>query len=151
MVIIFLSLIHLLFNPNDTAFKNDVLMQVNQIRAKGCNCGGKWMKPAGALKWDSRLEKSAVGHASDMNRLDFFDHIGKDGRDFSDRIKDAGFNWSYAGENIAWGQKTINEVVKSWKDSPGHCRQMMHPKYTKMGVAKVGTYWVQDFGRLMNE
>nr|MBP7184968.1 CAP domain-containing protein [Saprospiraceae bacterium] len=121
---------------NDVDFKNEILTQVNLLRSKGCKCGGSKMKPAQPLVWDDKLEQSAREHATDMDKNDFFEHDGSDGRDFSQRIFDKGFNWSYVGENIAWGQKSISEVVESWRTSPTHCLQMMHPKYTRMGVAK---------------
>ncbi len=50
------------------------------------------------------------------------------------------------GENIAMGQQTINEVSAGWFKSPGHCKNLMNPAYTEIGIAEKHYYWVEDFG-----
>jgi uncharacterized protein YkwD len=62
------------------------------------------------------------------------------------------------GENIAYGAKSAEEVVQSWLDSPGHCENIMDPRFAEMGIAygagqasRRSLYWVQllaDHGRL---
>ena len=54
------------------------------------------------------------------------------------------------GENIAYGPKSVEEVVQGWLDSPGHCENIMDPRFVEMGlgyavghVSKRGLYWVQ--------
>jgi uncharacterized protein YkwD len=54
------------------------------------------------------------------------------------------------GENIAYGPKSAEEVVQGWLDSPGHCGNIMDPRFAEMGIAyaagrasKRGLYWVQ--------
>jgi len=39
------------------------------------------------------------------------------------------------GENIAYGPKTADEVVQGWLDSPGHCANIMDPRFAEMGIA----------------
>lgn len=129
------------------AFRDEMLADVNQLRANGCNCGGKWMPKVAPLKWNSKLENSAQGHANDMNTNDFLSHDGSNGSEFSDRITNAGYHWSAAGENIAWGYSSISDAVQGWIESPDHCKAMMSSHYTEMGAARAGEYWVQDFGR----
>lgn len=101
-----------------------------------------------ALKTDSRLTKSAQGHASDMAKKGYFSHTGKDGRDFADRAEDAGYS-SPGGENIAQGQETSAEVLKDWMNSSGHRKNILNCSFTTIGVgyAADGDYWVQVFGR----
>jgi uncharacterized protein YkwD len=36
-------------------------------------------------------------------------------------------------------------VIDGWLKSPGHCKNLMDKSYKEMGVAKVGTYWTQEF------
>lgn len=55
-----------------------------------------------------------------------------------------------AGENIAMGQRSVDSVMSTWMNSPGHKRNIMNPSYTKLGVGVVGLgsgrpYWVQNF------
>jgi uncharacterized protein YkwD len=50
-------------------------------------------------------------------------------------------------ENIARGQDTADEVVADWLASPGHRRNILDCSYATIGVAHVGEYWSQNFGR----
>ncbi len=126
-----------------------VLDSVNALRARGCHCpDDKWYPPAPSLQWNDLLARSARRHALDMQKHNFFKHTGSDGSDFTDRIKAAGYNWQVAAENLAMGHNDIAEVVKSWETSQGHCQNLMHPELQEMGLARVGRFWVQDFGSL---
>jgi uncharacterized protein YkwD len=123
-----------------TAVENEVVRLTNIERAKnGC----------GALKHDARLRAAAFGHSSDMSANNYFDHNSRDGRDFADRIRAAGFSFTAAAENIAQGYPTAAAVVKGWMNSPGHQRNILNCAYTHIGVgyAANGSYWTQDFAR----
>ena len=124
-----------------------VLDEVNALRAKGCKCpGGKRFKATHALSWDDQLEKAAQNHADDMQRKDYFSHDSKDGTRYTERVRRAGYDWSYVGENIAMGFPTAKAVVEAWRKSKDHCPNLMSPNFKDMGVGKAGPYWVQDFG-----
>ena len=124
-----------------------LLKLVNQLRKKGCRCGRKRMKSAPTLKMNSLLNQAAQTHAKDMNSKKFFEHRGSNGSSISDRISKTGYDWQAVGENIFWGQVDIQAVFQGWKDSPSHCKNMMNKNFREMGFAKVGDYWVQDFGK----
>jgi uncharacterized protein YkwD len=131
-------------------WRDDMLKEVNALRQKGCKCpDGKNYPPAPLLKRNSKLDKSANAHAADMKRRDFFSHTGSDGSSFSDRFTRAGYEWSNAAENIAYNYTSVSAVVKGWRESAGHCHNMMNPKYKEIGSGKVGAYWVQDLGTQM--
>ena len=137
--------------PGSSSFKKEFLEYINRVRQKGCNCGITYMPPAQPLIWNQQLESAAVGHAADMARQNYFSHTSKDGRTSENRIADAGYTYkgykSYAiGENIAQGQHSIDEVIKGWFKSEGHCKNLMNPAFREVGVALNNTYWVQDFG-----
>jgi uncharacterized protein YkwD len=132
-------------------FRTEFLRQINQVRAQGCNCGTTYMPPAPPLTWNMYLERSAAGHATDMARQRYFSHTSKDGRSMEDRISLAGYVFNgyksfTIGENIAWGQESIDEVMNGWINSPGHCKNLMNPEFKEVGVAENNEYWVQDFG-----
>ncbi|HEY1023735.1 MAG TPA: CAP domain-containing protein, partial [Sphingobacteriaceae bacterium] len=75
----------------------------------------------------------------------------RNGKTVKDRIEAAGYklaglqSYSY-GENIAAGQRSIDQVMSSWIKSPGHCKNLMNPNFTEIGVAQANYYWVQNFG-----
>jgi uncharacterized protein YkwD len=137
--------------PTGASFRNEFLTRVNAVRAKGCNCGGKYMPPAPALKWNDELEKAANAHARDMKRQGYFSHTSRNGNTVKDRIVKAGYSldgymgYSY-GENIAAGQRSIGEVMASWIKSPGHCKNLMNPNFREIGVGENDFFWVQNFG-----
>ncbi len=137
--------------PAGSSFRKEFLTRVNAVRAKGCKCGGKYMPPAPALTWNDQLEKAALAHARDMKRQGYFSHTSRNGNTVRDRIEKAGYQlkgyqgYSY-GENIAAGQRSIDEVMTSWIKSPGHCKNLMNPNFKEIGVAEHENFWVQNFG-----
>ncbi len=60
-------------------------------------------------------------------------------------MKQYGVRYSYAGENIAKGQRTPQEVMKSWMNSSGHRKNIMSANFTKIGVGYYNGEWVQEF------
>ena len=131
------------------AFSNEMLRLVNLVRGKGCKCGNKYMPPAPPLRWNSLLSRAAYTHATDMYKNNFIDHTGHDGSSISDRVSRTGYRWQAVGENIAWNVPTVRRAVIGWRNSPGHCVNMMSKSFREMGAAKKGAYMVQVFGRKM--
>ncbi len=132
-------------------FQNDFLNRINKVRTSGCRCGNTYMAPVEPLSWNYLLESSASSHARDMSQRKYFAHTSLSGKTIKNRIEDAGYTFSgmrtYAfGENIAMGQRSIEEVMKSWIKSEGHCKNMMNKNFREIGVAESNLYWVQDFG-----
>ncbi len=124
----------------------DMLTAVNNLRARGCKCGGKTMQPVAALRWNEKLAAAAQIHAEDMNRGNFMSHRGSDGSTFVQRIEKQGYVWRELGENVSKGGSTLQVTMQSWLNSVGHCEQMMSPTILEMGAARSGKSWVQDFG-----
>ena len=88
-----------------------------------------------------------------MARRDYFDHHSPEGTGPMQRAIAAGYQGGFVGENIAAGQRSPAEVVQAWIDSPGHCVNLMDPRFRFLGVGylfdqndKFGDYWVQNFG-----
>ncbi|WP_194727320.1 CAP domain-containing protein [Noviherbaspirillum malthae] len=126
---------------------------INEMRAGSRYCGSTLYQPAKALAWNSKLFAAAAGHSTDMATKNYFSHTGLDGRSPSQRVTAAGYNWRTTGENIAAGQKTIADVMKSWNDSPGHCANIMNPNFTEVAVSCVASsnstykqYWTMSLG-----
>jgi len=133
---------------NNSGLNEALLLQlVNQRRQQGCDCGTVYYPPVGTLSWNNQLETAANAHASDMNQHNYFSHTGRDGSSPGERITRAGYNWLAYGENIAKGYSNEQAVVTAWINSEGHCKNIMNANFGEMGAAKVGEYWVQEFGR----
>ena len=79
-----------------------------------------------------------------------FSHTRPNGTSFVTALKEAGVNYRGAGENIAWGQKTPEQVMEAWMNSSGHRANILNEKYTSIGVgyyqnASGVNYWSQLF------
>jgi uncharacterized protein YkwD len=125
---------------------------VNAARSHGRRCGSERFAAAPPLAMSRDLNDAAAGHARDMVRRKFFDHRGSDGSQPRDRVQRAGYRSRLTGENIALGPESAEEVVAGWLKSPGHCENIMEPRFQDIGVGlAVGRkrgqiYWVQTFG-----
>jgi uncharacterized protein YkwD len=130
---------------------NVMLQEVNKVRGQSCKCGNERQSAAPPLVWDDKLERAAQRHANDMARKKFFSHTGSDKSTVSSRVDKEKFVWMLVGENLADGYKSEADVVAGWMTSPGHCKNIMNPEFTHMGVAvsKDGRYWVQVFATPM--
>ena len=127
----------------------EVVRFTNETRAVARDCGGDWMPAAGPLSVNEKLAVAAQRHAEDMDERQYFEHDNPDGDTPTDRMRAAGYTGRRTGENIAKGQRDARAVVDAWIDSPGHCRNMMAPGYTEIGIGYhngSSKYWVQNFG-----
>ena len=120
---------------------------VNEIRSAGCQCGDTYMEPTDQLEWDNELERAAKAHSIDMNVEGYFSHTSLNGDTFADRISGTNYTGDPRGENIAVGYPDEESVFQAWKNSPGHCRNMMNPGHTDLAVGRSGSYWTMVFGR----
>lgn len=137
---------------SDARIRSRVVVLVNEARSQARRCGSERFAAAPPLRISSELTDAAEAHASDMARRKFFEHRGSDGSEPKDRVKRAGYRSKLTGENIALGPQSAEEVVAGWLESPGHCANIMEPRFQDIGIGlatgrKRGqTYWVQEFG-----
>jgi uncharacterized protein YkwD len=129
-----------------------VLQLVNEVRANGTRCGDRTFGPAPPLQESSTLDRVAYEHAADMARHDYFEHVDLSGHTPADRVRALGYREQLVGENIAYGPTSAEEVVAGWLHSPGHCENIMEPRFIEMGLAQAsgqgsrrGLYWDQVF------
>ena len=68
-----------------------------------------------------------------------------------DRVTYVGYNFTTAGENIAFNYPTTDAVMTGWMNSPGHRANILGADYTEIGVgisydAAGMPYYCQVFG-----
>lgn len=122
-----------------SAYAQQVIELVNAERAR------EGLSP---LVYDAVIEKAALVRAKEIQTS--FSHTRPNGTSFTTAMQEAGAAYRTAGENIAWGQKSPQEVVKAWMNSPSHRANIMKAGYGRIGVGYLtnaqGTpYWVQLF------
>lgn len=131
-----------------------MLASVNETRVVSRNCANDVMPAVRKLQWDCDLQLAAIGHAVDMSDNDFFAHTGSDGSTPGIRATRAGYTWLSVGENIAAGQRSVEEVMTGWLESTDHCKNIMSPHHVEFGFGysvndetRYRRYWVQMFAR----
>jgi len=100
-----------------------------------------------ALQEDWELSRVAKYKSQDMQDKNYFDHTSPTyGTPFT-MMKNFGITYKSAGENIAKGQRSAQEVVTAWMNSEGHRANILKKSYTHIGVGYVqeGNYWTQMF------
>ncbi len=126
-------------NSSISNYANQVLQLVNQERAKE---GLKALTTASAL--------TSASNKRAQETMQSFSHTRPNGSSFFTALTEFGVQYSAAGENIAYGQRTPQEVVTAWMNSPGHRANIMNGSFGKLGVGVYqgsnGTiYWAQLF------
>jgi uncharacterized protein YkwD len=94
----------------------------------------KGLKP---LTLSPELTEAAKAHSRDLAKWDRISHYGSDGSNPWDRVKRTGYKARLAAENVGTGQIDINEVMRGWKDSPGHNKNLLMADASHMGIALV--------------
>lgn len=139
------------WDPTWSALESEVVRIANLRRAEGATCGSRAFGPAPALEVSEELRCAARNHSKDMVARGYFAHESPEGDNAGDRLERAGFDWSLAGENIAQGHETAEAVMQGWMGSPGHCENVLEPRFELIGVgyhagASRRHVWTQTFG-----
>ncbi|HET7627196.1 MAG TPA: CAP domain-containing protein [Bacillales bacterium] len=125
-------------NDQLNKYEQQVIVLTNQERTK------RGLKP---LKTDVDLSKMARDKSRDMAVHHYFAHNSPTYGSPFDMMKAYGISYNYAGENIAKGQRSPEEVVNAWMNSKGHRENILNPHYTHIGVGYIseGNIWSQEF------
>jgi uncharacterized YkwD family protein len=100
-----------------------------------------------ALKADTQLNSVAQKKSLDMQQKNYFSHTSPTYGSPFDMMRDFGVTYKSAGENIAQGQRTPQEVVTAWMNSEGHRKNILSSNFTHIGVGfeATGKHWTQMF------
>jgi uncharacterized protein YkwD len=105
---------------------------------------------------DEKLSAAAAEKAAHMSEYQYFSHIhSESGKKWSDFILEQEYDYLVAGENLANGFYTVNEMVDAWMESPTHRENILNDNVDETGVGISygelnGTqtiFVVQTFGR----
>ncbi|WP_256759368.1 CAP domain-containing protein [Cohnella sp. WQ 127256] len=128
-------------NESMTGYEQQVLTLTNQERQK------EGLAPYSGD--NSSLNRCARAKSEDMATNNYFSHDSPTYGDPFAMMRSFGVQYQSAGENIAKGQPTPEEVVKAWMNSPGHRKNIMSGDFTHMGVGYVlkngAAHWTQEF------
>jgi uncharacterized protein YkwD len=95
----------------------------------------------GTLALSPVLTQAAQAKADDMAKHSYFAHTSPSGLTSWYWFQQAGYSFSYAGENLAVDFTDSDEVNQAWLNSPGHRANILDGHYTQIGIATAqGTY-----------
>ncbi|MEK4059301.1 MULTISPECIES: CAP domain-containing protein [Paenibacillus] len=100
------------------------------------------LSPVSALE---SLNKVAAAKATDMRTNNYFSHTSPTYGSPFDMMATFGVTYRAAGENIAMGQRTPQEVMTAWMNSEGHRANILSANFNYIGVGFDNNYWVQEF------
>ncbi len=128
--------------------KEKVIQLVNESRrAEGLE----------TLKENEKLSLAASQKAEDMIKKKYFAHNSPDGITPWSWIEKSGYNYRYAGENLAIDFKDAESQHTAWMKSPTHRKNILNSDFQEIGVAvkegviegHLATITVQEFGLQM--
>ena len=125
-------------NTSASSYANAVLNLVNKYRKQN---------GLASVKLDSALSGAASTRAKEI--VSSFSHTRPNGSSCFTVLSENGISYNGAGENIAYGQSSPDEVMTAWMNSAGHRANILNASFTRLGVGVYesgGTlYWTQLF------
>lgn len=89
------------------------------------------------LKSDPELSSAAAKKAADMFAKNYWAHVSPSGTQPWFFITQSGYDYRYAGENLARDFSDPQSVVQAWLNSPSHRDNLLNSRYSDIGVAVV--------------
>ncbi|MGE3925364.1 MAG: CAP domain-containing protein [Lautropia sp.] len=133
----------------DAGLDTRIAESVNRLRQRAFDCGDP-LRVASALPVTlpvvprrpalvphPALQRAAQRQAQAMAATMRVAHLATDGTTVRERAREAGYAWRIIGENLAAGQRDVAEVVAQWFASPSHCDNLLDPRFTEFGVARI--------------
>ena len=117
-----------------SAGQQQFLQDVNELRAQ------HGLAP---VKLNSALNQTATDYSQALQSSGQFTHE-LNGSQFGDRIKEHGYQWGSAVENIAKGMQDPDGAFQAWVNSPGHLANMLSPDITEIGIGNAGDVWTME-------
>lgn len=121
-----------------SSYAKEVLRLVNIEREK-----------AGLTPYTTTSSLTAAANKRAQETKQSFSHTRPNGTGFQTALDEFGVGYRAAGENIAYGQRTPQEVVTGWMNSPGHRANILNANFHKIGIGIYQSggvyYWSQEF------
>ena len=97
------------------------------------------------LTLNPAIAMAARYKSQSMTDLRYFDHVNPVFGEFTNMSREL-FGVQIVSENLALWQRTPQEVVNGWMNSPGHRDNILNPRFTEIGVGFHRFRWTQKFG-----
>lgn len=121
---------------NGTAFGGNVPQQIaGHITGQTLEAINDFRRENGLppLQWDNLLADLAQNHAAHMDAMGKLSHDN-----FQQRYENSGSG--VCVENVAWNMNTPQALLKGWKNSAQHRKNLLAPQVTKAGIGRQGYF-----------
>ena len=118
--------------------KDSLLQTINIIRTQNN------LRP---LKGSSQLNQSALEKALDLVNQNYWAHQNPQGIQPWDLMKQAGYDYKSAGENLERDYTDEAKTIETWMNSPTHKENILNPNYRELGIGRNTPYVVTHFGK----
>ncbi|KAJ2210417.1 hypothetical protein EV179_006260 [Coemansia sp. RSA 487] len=99
------------------------------------------------LSLNPAMSQAAYEHSKYQSRAREMTHDDPQNGSLGERLRNNGFKFASASENIAeGGDLSVSAVFDMWMKDPPHYQNIVDPNAKYMGLASVGGFWTQDFG-----
>jgi hypothetical protein len=127
--------------------EKEIINQLNQERVENN------LKP---LEFSSALKTAAGIKLKDLIKNEYFSHTSPEGVKAWDILADVGYEYKYAGENLAMKFNNAVDVHNAWMKSRTHKENILFENYTEVAVAigkreKGSLVAVEFFGKPLNK
>lgn len=124
----------------DGEFARRFLELTNEIRTKGCHCGGGYFPPVPEVEWSD-----TVAYATKELVVNLWKTKGMTtdvgGKSTVQRLADVGIKTEKAYENMSYSFIEIEQAFRGWKLTPPHCKRLMDARVKRIGAARKDKYW----------
>lgn len=95
-----------------------------------------------SLALNSQLTQAAQNKANDMATRNYWSHNSPDGRTPWTFMNASGYQFAAAGENLAYGFNSSNDIMNGWMNSPEHRTNVLNKVFTQVGfgIANASNY-----------
>ena len=130
-----------------TSLEKEIINQLNQERAEN---------NLKSLKFSPELRTAAGIKLKDLIENEYFSHTSPEGVKAWDILADVGYEYKYAGENLAMKFNNAVDVHNAWMKSRTHRENILFENYTEVAVAigereRGSLVAVEFFGKPLNK
>ncbi|WP_375559831.1 CAP domain-containing protein [Bernardetia sp. OM2101] len=124
----------------DGVFAQRFLELTNELRTKGCHCGGSYFAPVEEVEWSD-----TVAYATKELVVNLWKTKGMTtdvgGKNTVQRLSDFGIKTERAYENMSYSFTEIEQAFRGWKLTPPQCKRLMDARVKRIGAARKDKYW----------
>ncbi|WP_291728509.1 CAP domain-containing protein [Bernardetia sp.] len=124
----------------DGVFAQRFLELTNELRTKGCHCGGSYFPPVPEVSWSD-----TVAYATKELVVNLWKSKGMTtdigGKNTVERLADVGIETERAYENMSYSFTEIEQAFRGWKLTPPQCKRLMDARVKRIGAARKEKYW----------